>query len=293
MEKAVFMMDYLNITQKANGEFSHKGDKSIDIAGKDSGIDNFKAPFTGIIRKIYTGDNAVWLESVDKVKYADGTIDYMTVLTIHDNDISNLKVGNVIQQGNIYYNEGNKGNATGNHIHLAVGKGKFIDSGWHQNEFRVWVIHNQYDVHRALFLLDTVRIINDGNYNWIKTNALKETTNTNSKLYTVVRGDNLTKIARLYNTTIYELVRLNNITNKNLIYVGQKLIIPNNSFNYFKRYTGSSLSLVDALKKIGEISSFDYRTNIAKANGISNYIGTGIQNTTLLTLLKQGKLIKP
>ena len=91
MEKAVFMMDYLNITQKANNEFSHSGDKAIDIAGKDSGIDNFKAPFTGIIRKIYTGDNAVWLESINKVKYADGTIDYMTVLTIHDNDISNLK----------------------------------------------------------------------------------------------------------------------------------------------------------------------------------------------------------
>ena len=51
MEKAVFMMYYLNITQKANNEFSHKGDKAIDIAGKDSGIDNFKAPFTGVIKK--------------------------------------------------------------------------------------------------------------------------------------------------------------------------------------------------------------------------------------------------
>lgn len=26
MEKAVFMMDYLNISQKANSSFSHKGD---------------------------------------------------------------------------------------------------------------------------------------------------------------------------------------------------------------------------------------------------------------------------
>ncbi len=92
MEKAVFMMDYLNISQKANSSFSHQGDKAIDISGKDTGIEPLKAPFTGVIKKIYTNVNAVWLESASKVKYADGTIDYMTILTMHDNDISNLKV---------------------------------------------------------------------------------------------------------------------------------------------------------------------------------------------------------
>lgn len=292
MEKAVFMMDYLNITQKANNEFSHKGDKAIDIAGKDTGIDNFKAPFTGVIKKIYADDSAVWLESKDKVRYADGTIDYMTVLTLHDNDISNLKVGNVINQGEIYYQEGTRGYTTGNHIHLAVGKGKFAGSGWYQNEYGIWVINNQYDVHKALFLLDTVKIINDGDYSWIKTNVLKEIVNNNEIIYTVLKGDNLTKIAKAYNTTVDELVRINNITNKNLIYVGQKLIIKTNN-NYFDRYTGSSLSLVDALKSINVDSSFSYRTRIANTNGIKNYAGTSVQNITLLNLLKKGKLIKP
>lgn len=103
MERAVLMMDYLNVTQKANSEFSHKGDKAIDIAGKDSGIDSLKAPFTGIIKRIYAPQNTVWLESVDKVKYSDGTIDYMTVMTMHDNDISNLKEGDIIKQGTVYY----------------------------------------------------------------------------------------------------------------------------------------------------------------------------------------------
>lgn len=41
--------------------------------------------------------------------------------------------------------------------------------------------------------------------------------------YTVVSGDNLTKIANKYGTTVNQLVAWNNISNPNLIYPGQKL----------------------------------------------------------------------
>lgn len=215
----------------------------------------------------------------------------MTVMTMHDNDISNLKEGDIIKQGTVYYNEGTKGYTTGNYIHLAVGKGKFTGSGWYENEYGYWPINNQYDVYKALYLLDSINIINDGGYNWVKTNTLIE--NDNNIIYTVVKGDNLTKIAKKFNTTINELVRLNNITNKNLIYVGQKLIIKNSSVNFFKQYIGNSFSIVDALKSIGENSSFTNRGKIANANGITNYMGTSTQNNSLLTLLKEGKLIKP
>lgn len=63
--------------------------------------------------------------------------------------------------------------------------------------------------------------------------------------------------------------------------------------NYLKKYTGKSTSLVDALKAIGVTSTFAYRSKIAKANGIKAYIGTASQNTKILTLLKNGKCIKP
>lgn len=290
MEKAVLLMDYLNVTQKANNDFSHKGDKAIDIAGKDSGIDSLKAPFTGIVKKIYPNDSAVWLESLEKVKYADGSIDYMTIMTLHDNDISNLKVGSIIKQGDVYFQEGTKGFVTGNHIHLAVGKGKFTGNGWSQNQYGYWVINNQYDVHKALYLLDSINIINSGGYNWIKTNTLVEKENNNTHI--VVRGDNLTSIAKKYNTTVAELVRLNNITNKNLIYVGQVLKLSTN-INYFNKYNGNSTSLVDSLKSLSEKSDFNYRTRIASINGILNYAGTEVQNMYLLKLLKEGTLIKP
>ena len=63
--------------------------------------------------------------------------------------------------------------------------------------------------------------------------------------------------------------------------------------SYFNKYTGTSNSLVDGLKAVGANSAFSYRKKIATANKISGYIGTAAQNTKLLNLLKQGKLIKP
>ena len=62
---------------------------------------------------------------------------------------------------------------------------------------------------------------------------------------------------------------------------------------YYPKYTGSSTSLVDALKAVGvSDTSLANRKKIAAANGISNYTGTSAQNTQLLSLLKSGKLIK-
>lgn len=47
------------------------------------------------------------------------------------------------------------------------------------------------------------------------------------EIYTVYPGDTLAKIAAGYNTTVQELVKLNNIENEDMIYVSQKIKIPN------------------------------------------------------------------
>lgn len=62
---------------------------------------------------------------------------------------------------------------------------------------------------------------------------------------------------------------------------------------FFPVYTGSSPSIVTALGALGVDPSFPYRTQIAAANGITDYSGSAAQNTSLLQLLKQGKLIRP
>lgn len=55
-------------------------------------------------------------------------------------------------------------------------------------------------------------------------------------------------------------------------------------------YTGTSI--VDALNQINVDSSFENRKNLAEKNNIINYTGTSTQNTKMLNLLKQGKLVR-
>ena len=61
---------------------------------------------------------------------------------------------------------------------------------------------------------------------------------------------------------------------------------------YYKKYSGSSVSIIDALSSIGVTATLEHRKKIAKANGITNYTGSEHQNTKMLELLKKGKLKK-
>ena len=63
--------------------------------------------------------------------------------------------------------------------------------------------------------------------------------------------------------------------------------------NYYPKYTGSSVSIVTALNSLKINSSFSHRKKIAKANSITLYVGSASQNSKMVKLLKQGKLIKP
>ncbi|WP_214878995.1 LysM peptidoglycan-binding domain-containing protein [Exiguobacterium sp. ERU653] len=88
--------------------------------------------------------------------------------------------------------------------------------------------------------------------------------------YTVKSGDTLYKIATMYNTTVAKIAAANNITNVNLISVGQVLIIPGTTVTpppaTTVKYTVKS---GDTLYKIATM----YNTTVAKiaaANNITN-----------------------
>ena len=93
--------------------------------------------------------------------------------------------------------------------------------------------------------------------------------------YTVRYGDTLSGIAARYHTTVAELVRLNNIKNPNLIYVGEKLILPSVS-------SGGSTPLYYTVRygdTLSEIAARYHTTvaELARLNNIKNpnliYVG--------------------
>lgn len=66
--------------------------------------------------------------------------------------------------------------------------------------------------------------------------------NNNTVIYTVRRGDTLNKIARKYGTTVADIAELNQISNPNLIYVGQTLTIPIHVKEKYTVKSGDTLS---------------------------------------------------
>lgn len=62
--------------------------------------------------------------------------------------------------------------------------------------------------------------------------------------YIVKRGDNLSKIAKMYGVTVSDLVKWNDIKNPNLIYPGQKIIIKAPQAVWYKVVRGDNLTKI-------------------------------------------------
>lgn len=92
--------------------------------------------------------------------------------------------------------------------------------------------------------------------------------------YTIQRGDTLSEIAQRYNTTVNELVRLNNIQNPNMIYANETLLIPtkNNSISTGSDDKNNTIYIVQRGDNLYSIAKRFNTTvqNIVNNNGISN-----------------------
>jgi len=97
--------------------------------------------------------------------------------------------------------------------------------------------------------------------------------NKNDKYYIVQSGDTLRRIAQKYSTTYQILASINGISNPNLIYPGQKIILPS-----------------DSSSSKGNISSSPYYTVKSRdtLSGIAKRFGT-----TTLTLVKLNNISNP
>lgn len=104
----------------------------------------------------------------------------------------------------------------------------------------------------------------------------------NTTIITIQWGDTLSQLALKYNTTVAELVRLNNIANPNLIYAGATLIVPTKETMPDDNQSSISGQIIYIVKRGDTLSEIALRYGttvaaIAKLNNIRNvnliYVG--------------------
>lgn len=150
----IYPCKVMRITQNYNGRTSHKPhttgnpkDYPIDEGGKDTGRSYIYCPCDRMkVRRIYgvgtKGTNTLWLESTDKVCFADGTKDYFTMLITHpdDSDLAKIKTGELFSRYEPICCEGKDG-ASAYHFHISAGKGRMTGTGWVKNSKGKYVLN--------------------------------------------------------------------------------------------------------------------------------------------------------
>lgn len=149
------------------GQGSHKYSQALDDQGVNyATVDKVYAPFTGKIIRKYPSENEIWFESVDKVEFADGTIDYATVLFAHIDNYSNLKENVVYKQGNVIYSEGTKANnkvgGADRHVHFECCAGKTTGSGWQPAPDGTWNLVKGKAPQNCYFITDDINVKKTG-----------------------------------------------------------------------------------------------------------------------------------
>lgn len=137
---------------------------ACDLSGKDTGRDVAYAPCDVVCVATNPNDgNTVWWQSQNKVRFADGTIDYLTMMIIHDNNLDGIYVGAKYNQGQQIAQEGTAGMANGNHLHIEVAKGKFTSK--YAKNAKGYYLPKSQAIETVCFA-DGTTFVTSSNWNW-------------------------------------------------------------------------------------------------------------------------------
>lgn len=172
-EVALFPLEYMYISQgeMMNSSYSHYNTYNMDFLGW--GMNGrvlqcpLYAPFTMKVVDLwdYSGSHTVTFESVDKVHFADGTLDYMTIEFTHANNPPYHIIGVTIPQGTLCYYTGTFGqNVTGDHVHMCTAKGHY--DGYTQRTGGHYDLTNRWHLYDSLNVNDTFIIYDMHDYPW-------------------------------------------------------------------------------------------------------------------------------
>ena len=189
MQKAILPLRYVGISQPMYGQVSHIGLKAIDFGWNQTYLKEsteLLAPFDGTI--VWKKGHVIAFQSNDLVEYADGSTDYMTLITAHDNNAPG--VGQTFKQGEVYSHSGTAGGVP-KHCHLEVQKGRFkpytaIKNTSKDGRYNSYIFPNTVAPNEVLFVRDDVIYSTNKAYNpytWKKVNDM-------GNLIKIIKDDN-------------------------------------------------------------------------------------------------------
>lgn len=156
------------ITQGSNMG-THRGTGANDVRGSYAGVKYaYYAPCDcKLIWRDLANGQGMW-QSLEKVRFANGNIDYATFVTAHDNSFD-AQIGQIVRQGEQLGNMGNKagngGKVTGVHCHIEIAQHKYDISNWQKNRYGIYCFPNETDTDDCYFV-DNTNIIYGFGGNW-------------------------------------------------------------------------------------------------------------------------------
>ena len=156
----------LYITQGPNENYSHKGIMAWDVSGTPQ--ESYFAPATSKCVRLYPESGQSMWQTIGNVRCPNGYVGIITYMITHDNDISDLWIGKIVNQGERLGEFGTKGNATGSHCHIEFSQGS--DTSWFKNQYDNYMFNNEKDPEDVCFM-DNTNIIS-GYGNWRYTDSL-------------------------------------------------------------------------------------------------------------------------
>lgn len=254
--------------------------QALDIVGENYTLDYITAHSSGTIIEIKDGRSnmkgsvgSIAYGNYVKIQHQNG---YKTLYAHLRNNI-NLKINQYIEAGQVIGYMGDSGNAYGKHLHFEVWKdGQRINPlEFINKDFPSIVEPPKTELKYKLG--DIVEIT-----------GVYVSSTSQEKLRPLLNRGKITRIVEgTNNPYLLENGKVGWVNNDVIVSL-KKDETDKNKYLSNKNYEGNSI--VDALKKINIDSSYQYRTELAKINNITNYQGTSEQNVKLLNLLKQGLL---
>lgn len=160
VEDLLCPFEYVGISQPANGAYSHQGTMANDIGFKDvkNPYEPYYAPCHIKCIHIWKDYGQAMWQSINKVRFTDGSVDYLTFVTAHDNSLT-ATIGTEKKQGELMGHKGNK-KATGVHAHIECAKGLYSLKDWKYNSYGNPSFPSEINIDDVFFFDETELSIN-------------------------------------------------------------------------------------------------------------------------------------